>query len=92
MEKTLHGSFATRRSNAPLPRFRDVEPCLKKHVPHYSKSALDFADYVPGVADAVNRAKQRCENLTTAHHCNPSSGVWALVEQIAPHEMTRSRN
>lgn len=55
---------------------------LSRHVPHYDKTALCFTDFAAGVDDAVRRVQDRGANAGTEHECNPSSGVWRLVEQV----------
>lgn len=67
---------------APLTCFDDVRTRLVKHLPRYDKSKLSFADFAPGVDDAVERARTRCEAVGTEHTRNPSTGVWALVRQV----------
>lgn len=67
---------------APLVGYRDVEKRLTNHIPSYDKSHLIFADFADGVDDAIKRAQTRCTGVGTEHACNPSTGVWALVQQI----------
>ncbi|HEX6356898.1 RloB family protein [Actinophytocola sp.] len=74
----LHFELCT----APLTCYDDVEPRLIRHVPRYHKSSLRFADFAPGVDDAVQRARGRCDDVGTEHSRNPSTGVWALVRQV----------
>lgn len=54
---------------------------LRKHVPQYNKTELDFADYVSGVDTAVIRAKDLHPDGTN-YTRNPSTNVWRLVELI----------
>jgi hypothetical protein len=65
-----------------LPCFDDVRSRLVKHLPRYDKSKLCFADFAPGVNDAMKRAQGRCDAIGTEHTVNPSTGVWALVRQV----------
>lgn len=74
----LHFELCT----APLTCFGDVRRRLVKHLPRYDKSSLCFADFAPGVDEAVHRARSRCEAVGTEHTRNPSTGVWALVRQV----------
>lgn len=67
---------------APLVCYDDVHRKLRRHVPHYDKTALCFADFAAGVDAAVRRAQDRCASVGTEHERNPSSGVWRLVEQV----------
>jgi hypothetical protein len=67
---------------APLTCFDDVRNRLTRHLPRYDKSRLCFADFAPGVDDAIRHARSRCEALGTEHTRNPSTGVWALVRQV----------
>ncbi|WP_433869665.1 RloB family protein [Saccharopolyspora sp. CA-218241] len=56
---------------------------LRRHVAHYDKTTLDFADFAPGVAAAVQRAEGRCA-AGLEHHRNPSTGMWRLVRALVP--------
>jgi hypothetical protein len=49
---------------------------LRRHVPAYDKTRLNFRDLANGVPAAVKRAK----GLDPER--NPSSGVWRLVERV----------
>jgi hypothetical protein len=59
----------------------EVERRLRRHVPAYDKTRLNFADFVGGVHDAVKRAKD-LDAAGTDHRRNPSTNVWQLVERI----------
>lgn len=61
--------------------YADVASRLKKHVPGYDKTRLNFADYADGLNDAVKRARD-LEPTGTDHTQNPSTGVWRLVGKI----------
>lgn len=61
--------------------YADVAARLKKHVPAYDKARLDFADYAPGVGEAVKRARD-LKPTGVRHRDNPSTSVWRLVESI----------
>ncbi len=61
--------------------YPDVVRRLKKHLPAYDKTRLDFRHYAAGVADAVKRAKD-LDPSGTAYHRNPSTSMWQLVEKI----------
>ena len=52
-----------------------------RHVPEYDKSSLRFADFANGVDEAVERGRRRSGEFGAEHRINPSTGVWALVEQ-----------
>ena len=67
---------------APLTSYADVRHRLTRHVPGYDKCRLRFGDFAPGVDDAVQRARSRCEAVGSEHARNPSTGVWALVQQV----------
>jgi hypothetical protein len=54
---------------------------LRRHLPNYDKTRLEFSDFASGVADACERAK-RIDAGCEAPRSNPSSGVWRLVETI----------
>lgn len=63
---------------APMTRYAEVERRLRRHVPGYRKSALDFQDFAHGVDAAVNRA---CRD-SAGHEINPSTQVGTLVAKI----------
>lgn len=66
----------------PLVDAQAAEQELKCYVTNYHKEKLRFDDFASGVDDAVKRAKQL--DPTGCHHsCNPSSGVWKLVQQMS---------
>lgn len=67
---------------APLICFGDVQTRLIRHLPRYDKTKLSFADFAPGVDDAIERAQSRCDAVGAEHARNPSTGVWALVRQV----------
>ena len=54
---------------------------VKKHVPAYDKTRLDFEQFECGVTHAVQRAKELDPN-GVGHDRNPSTGVWRLVERM----------
>lgn len=54
---------------------------LRRHLPAYDKTRLDFGDYAPGLADAIARGRKLDDGESVG--TDPSSGVWRLVEQIA---------
>lgn len=59
--------------------FGQLEPLLKKHVPGYHKSRMDFeADYAPTYLDAVRRA-MALEPSGIDYRRNPSTNMWRLV-------------
>lgn len=68
--------------SAHLAGYTDAFARLTRHVPHYQKNELRFADFVPGVEAAVERARRIPGDLGREHQRNPSSGVWALVEKV----------
>ena len=59
----------------------DVSARLKRHLPDYDKTRLDFADHADGVSLAVTRAKA-LEPSGLDHAKNPSTGMWRLIETI----------
>lgn len=59
----------------------DVIRRLRKHLPEYDKSRLNFAHFAAGVGDAVKRARD-LDATGSDHNRNPSTGVWRLVERI----------
>lgn len=61
--------------------YADVVARLRRHVPAYDKTRLDFRSYVDGVGDAVKRARD-LDTTGVEHQRNPSTGVWRLVETI----------
>jgi RloB-like protein len=60
--------------------YREVEQRLRKHLPRYDKSRLNFADYAIGVVDAIRRAEKLGESG------NPSTGMWRLARRIRNEE------
>ncbi len=54
----------------------------KRYVATYRKDELRFADFASGVDHAVMRAKQ-LDPTGCNHSCNPSSGVWELVQRMS---------
>jgi hypothetical protein len=50
-------------------------------VPGYDKARLNFADFAPGVDDAIKRARD-LDPSGAEHRRNPSTNVWQLVERI----------
>lgn len=54
---------------------------LKRHVRHYDKTKLAFADYAAGIDKAIARAR-RMAPTGEEHTRNPSSGVWVIAEMI----------
>lgn len=61
--------------------YRGVTRHLKRHVPTYDKTRLDYVDYAPGVANAVRRAKD-LDPTGSEYRKNPSTSVWRLVELL----------
>src|SRR5690606_21628925 len=61
--------------------YPDVVRRLKKHLPAYDKTRLDFRHYAAGVADAVKRAKD-LDPSGTAYHRNPSTSMWQLSRRF----------
>lgn len=54
---------------------------LRKHLPRYDKSRVRFGDFATGLPTAIERAKV-LEPSGEDFKCNPSTGVWRLVERI----------
>ncbi|WP_433527907.1 RloB family protein [Micromonospora sp. CA-263727] len=61
--------------------YPDVANRLKRYVPAYDKTRLDFADFAPGLAGALARAEE-LDPTGSDHRRNPSSGMWRLVGRI----------
>lgn len=68
--------------SAPLTCYDDVHRRLARHVPHYDKGRLRFADFAQGVDEALERGRSRCTTVGAEHERNPSTGVWALVKEV----------
>jgi hypothetical protein len=66
---------------APLCDAKAVLRQLAKQIPGYQKNGLRFTDFEAGVTDALRRAK-RLDPTGCNHRCDPSSGVWKLVQLI----------
>ncbi|MFJ2608689.1 RloB family protein [Streptomyces sp. NPDC091279] len=64
-----------------VPTYKKLLPLLRKHVPGYDKTRVDFAVYRDGRAEAVVRARQ-LDPTGEGHARNPSTGVWQLVERM----------
>jgi hypothetical protein len=54
---------------------------LKKHVPAYDKTDIDFEQFVGGLEKAVAFAKS-LDPTGTEHSTNPSTSVWRIAEKI----------
>lgn len=61
--------------------YSEVAARLKKYVPTYDKSRLDFTVYAAGVSDAIKRARDLAPPPGEPLR-NPSTSVWRLVETI----------
>lgn len=62
--------------------FAQLKPLLKKHVPSYDKSRIDFeAHYAPTYPEAVRRARS-LDPTGSGHRCNPSTNMWQLVDAM----------
>lgn len=66
---------------AALARCAAARDRMKRHVPGYDKTKLDFACFAGGVTDAVARAKA-LEPTGANWAKNPSTSVWRLVEKM----------
>lgn len=55
-----------------------VEAALRRSIPTWDKTRLNFANFRTGVMDAVERAKR----LGEAPASNPSTAVWRIVEDM----------
>jgi hypothetical protein len=53
---------------------------LARHLPAYDKARLVFADFAPGVEEAIERATSLDDGQPVGP--NPSSAVWRLVSMI----------
>ncbi|MDX2967809.1 RloB family protein [Kribbella solani] len=60
--------------------YREVERRLRKHLPGYDKTRLDFADHADGVGDAIRRAEKLGDSG------NPSTDMWRLATRIRTEE------
>jgi hypothetical protein len=60
--------------------YADAVGRLRKHVPSYDKTRLNFGDFAGGVTAAVKRAKM------LDPEGNPSTGMWRLVERVMEQE------
>jgi hypothetical protein len=59
----------------------DVHRRLRKRLPSYDKTAVEFDRFAAGVSGAVIRARE-LDPSGTDHARNPSTGVWRLVQTI----------
>lgn len=64
-----------------LAGYQEVVARLKKSVPAYDKCALEFRDYVGGLAAAIARGRA-LDPEGRGYRVNPSTGVWRLVDKI----------
>lgn len=64
-----------------LASYDAVRSRLTRHLRHYDKAALNFADYADGLLAAVARAKALDPDCTNFAR-NPSTSMWRLAEQI----------
>lgn len=60
---------------------QEVHRRLRRFVPRYDKTRLDFAQFAEGVDDAVRRARD-LDPSGTAYEKNPSTSVWRVVDSI----------
>ncbi|WAL72085.1 RloB family protein [Kitasatospora sp. YST-16] len=67
--------------NAEVPDYRGLARLLKKHLPKYDKSRLEFKHYRDGVESAVDRAAKRWESCC-GEHLNPSTTVHEIVRKM----------
>ncbi|TGN74757.1 RloB domain-containing protein [Streptomyces bauhiniae] len=61
--------------------YKALLPILRKHVPEYDKTRIDFAVYRDGRTDAMERAR-KLDSSGQDYARNPSTGVWQLVERM----------
>ncbi|OKI65003.1 RloB [Streptomyces sp. MJM1172] len=61
--------------------YKKLLPLLRKHVPAYDKTRVDFAAYRQGLKVAAERA-ERLDPTGEDHGRNPSSGVWRLTNRM----------
>lgn len=73
----LHFSPVT----AHLPDAAAAVAKLKRYVPEYTKSRLDFSTYSSGVQAALERAEQ-LDPEAIEHAKNPRTSVWRLVRRV----------
>ena len=71
-------SCTTTIAGAHCAGYPDVAARLRKWVPGYDKSRLDFGAYSGGIPDAIRRAR----SLEGGPARNPSTNVWQVVEVI----------
>lgn len=69
------------RHTAYCSSYGSLLPLLRKHVPHYDKTGLNFDDYAALVPGACRRARA-LDPTGKRHALNPSTGVWQVVELI----------
>jgi RloB-like protein len=62
-----------------------VIECLVKHLPAYDKARLNIADFLPGIIEAVVRARA-LDGDGPHEYPNPSTNVWRLVETVMEEE------
>lgn len=55
--------------------YSELERYLKRHIPHYDKVRIRFADYAAGLAEARDRA-QRLDPSGLEYPKNPATNVW----------------
>lgn len=73
--------FANHRAH--LANYAQMKAVVKKHVPGYRKSALDFVrdGYADRYLDAADRARM-LDPTGAAYQTNPSTNMWQLVEAL----------
>lgn len=64
--------------------YADVVNRLKRYVPTYDKTTIDFRYFSGGVGDAIVRA-EKLDPTGIDHSKNPSSGVWVLARKLMGH-------
>ncbi|MFJ6696459.1 RloB family protein [Streptomyces sp. NPDC091272] len=62
--------------------YKKLLPLLRKHVPGYDKTRVDFATYRDGLPQAAERAR-KLDPSGEQHERNPSTGVWRLTDRMA---------
>jgi hypothetical protein len=61
--------------------YPDLAARLKRHVPGYDKSRLNFADYAGAIAQASQRARD-LEPTGADFGRNPSTNLWQVIETL----------
>jgi hypothetical protein len=61
---------------------RQCSERLKRHLPNYDKGRIDSGKLKPGIAAAINRAKQKDQPPCTGWPVSSGTTVYRLVEKL----------